>query len=743
MKTIAVLLALLLPGLSVSADLVEVSVVTDRIIQLHIMDGRGIYSTLGKPVNEHVEQVPLDVKRAAKPASWTVSSSDDAGYRGGRKPSRVGRKSFPRDFATANQPQYHQEWTLDHRVFLVLPKPMKVGKTYTVSMKGLVTHASSTSFTWDPARTRSEAVRVNQLGYSPAAPKRYAYMAAWLGDLGPLSMKDYSKAWKFRVLDRATRKPVLEGNPALRRPLSNDPEGGQPGEGPHWRAEVWECDLAGLTAPGEYVLSVDGLGCSYPFRVDADAYRPAYVATMRGLYHQRCGTARTKPYTDYVRGVCHHPSIKPIYQSKRRYMEGHCDACKEVEATPEKREVWGGYHDAGDWDREGGHPEIGLPLAFAYELAPGKFADGEFNIPESGNGIPDILDEAKWAVDYYVRLQRPDGGVSVGLFLDSFPDPGESPDTDKGNWYIYAEDPEASYKHASTACHLAEALKLAGKPEMGADYVASARKAFSWAERNQRTGDADKVRDCRNHAAAALFRATGEKLYHDAFKESLMIKTASTGLFVHTSHDQHWGAWTYALTERPEVDPELKLRLRTATLNYAREMGLDPAGKRAARYGYNFWYPLSWGAGSIPRIFDQAVAHKFTGSVEYLTYQYTTCDFYLGCNPMNMCWITGMGSRAPDRLFHPDSWFSCPDGSDRIVTGLVPPGPHSYRGPGDPKSGPWDVQWVHSKFYPEAKEWPPMELYSDGHTVYPMNEEMSNTNSDAAASYGLLNADLK
>jgi len=743
MKAIAVLPVLFAASLLNAAELTEVSVVTDRIIQLRILDGRGVYSTLGKPINEHVEQVPLDTARAAKPASWTVASRDDAGYRAGQRPSKVGRKSFPRDFATANLPQYHQEWTLDHRLFLVLPRPMKAGKTYTLSMKGLLANASSTSFTYDPARTRSEAVRVNQLGYSPAAPKRYAYISAWLGDLGPLSFRDYSKSWRFRVLDGATLKQVFEGTPALRRSATEGMDGGQPGEGSHWRTEVWECDLSPFTTPGEYVLSVDGLGASFPFRIDADVYRTAFMAAMRGLYHQRCGTARPAQYTEYVRGICHHPSIKPIYQSKRRFMEGHCDACKEVEATTEKRNVWGGYHDAGDWDREGGHPEIGLPLALAYELAPGKFADGELNIPESGNGIPDILDEAKWAVDYYVRLQRPDGGVSMGLFLDSFPDPGESPDTDKGNWYIYAEDPEASYKHASTACHLAEAFRVMGKPELGTDYIASARKAFAWAEKNQRPGDAGKVRDLRNHAAAALFRATGGKAYHDAFRDSLMVKTASTGLFVHPSHDQHWGAWTYALTSRPEVDPELKTRLTTATLNYAREMGLDPAEKRTARNSYNWWKPLAWWSGTVPQVLDRAMALKLSGSSEYLASEYTTCDFTLGCNPLNMCWITGTGYRSPDRVFHPDSWYSCPDGSQRVVPGLIPPGPHSYRGPGDPKSGPWDVSWVHMKFYPDAKGWPPMELYADGRTVYPMDELVSYTQAEAAASYGLLGADLK
>jgi endoglucanase len=462
---------------------------------------------------------------------------------------------------------------------------------------------------------------------------------------------------------------------------------------------------------------------------------------MRGLYHNRCGTARARPYTEYVRGLCHHPSIKPIYRSRIRRMDRQCDACKDVEATAEKVEnAWGGYHDAGDWDREPGHPEIPLALAFAYELAPQNFRDGELNIPESGNGLPDILDEALWGMDYYLRIQRPDGGVGYGLFLDSFPDKGEGPDTDTGNWYQYAEDPEASYKVAAAACQVAVALERAGRKDLAPRYVEAARRAYAWAGKNQREGDAEKVRDLRNHAAAGLFRTTGKKRFHDDFVATCQISSPTEAIWWWGVRDQRWGAWTYPLTDRPGMDAALRDRLRQASILHAQKNYVEMAEKRSSRSGYPWWNPLFWGRAAVPDTLALAAALAFSGEAGFLWPQYTECDHKLGANPLNMVWITGVGEKSPEMVFHPDSWYSSPDGSGRVVPGIVPMGPYKYDGPADGQgdTGPWSAKFVHASAYPAAESWPPLELYFEARTCYPMNEFTVGQLAQAAASYGLL-----
>jgi hypothetical protein len=291
-----------------------------------------------------------------------------------------------------------------------------------------------------------------------------------------------------------------------------------------------------------------------------------------------------------------------------------------------------------------------------------------------------------------------------------------------------------SYKYAAAACQFAQALSVAGKTGEVPGWVASARKAWDWAETHQRPRDAKKVRDIRLHAAACLFRATGEEAFHVAFKKDLLVTKPDTGLWEYDHHDQRWAVWTYCLGERG--DPALKKTLAEAAAGWARRDFLEPAAKRGLRYGYYLWIPLAWGITTVPQTLPLAVAHALTKDPAFLGPAYTACDFALGGNPLNMTWVTHLGSRWPDGVFHPDSWYHTPDGT--VAPGIVPEGPYRFEKEGDPKSGPWDPMFVERSAYPPAKDWPPLELYFAARTCYPMNEFTVAQIAYAAAAYGLL-----
>jgi endoglucanase len=456
---------------------------------------------------------------------------------------------------------------------------------------------------------------------------------------------------------------------------------------------------------------------------------------MRGLYHQRCGTPLLKPFGAYERPACHHPSIRKIFQSRIRRLDRQCDACKDVESTDEARDVAGGWHDAGDWDREDWHFGVPMVLSFIYEMAPDNFKDGELLIPEAGNGLPDILDEAQWGLSYWRRLQRPDGGVSPGLFMDSFPDPGEAAENCGANWYIYAEDPQASYRYAAAACHFSFALEKAGKAGEIPGWVESAAKAYEWAEKNQRPGDAPKVKDDRLHAAACLFRATGQAGYHAAFKEGLAIQSEATPLTVWGKWDQAWAVFSYLSTPKG-TDPALLQRLKQATKNFARSEYLEPASKRGMRGAVNWYRPMSWGGITQPDDLALFASHALCGDGEALAGAEASLDLFLGGGPLNLSFMMGVGSQNPDGIFHPDSWMHL--GPDHVAPGLLAFGPSAYQGEGDPKAGPWDIKFTHLSFYPPAKDWPPLELYSDARICYPMNEFTVMQIANVAAQFGYL-----
>jgi len=709
--------------------------ISERIVALYVVDGKSYPETLGHGDDGHVEVVPLNVVKAVRSATYKVTSPDDARYRTARQPIRVGRKSKGREFVNAKG---KYPYLFEHWLYLVLPQPMQRGKTYRIS-SSLAPKVFVLCF--DERRARSETIHVNQIGYAPEAPQKFGYLSAWLGDMGQLKGEEWAQK-SFHLVNVKTGKSVFSGRPTLRRRLTDGPEGGQPDEtAPYAATDTWQCDFSAFRTPGQYVLSVDGIGCSFPFRIEADVYRQAFLTTLRGLYHQRCGIALDAKHTRWTRATCHLPATAKYWQVTQRNMDksfsdGHQNK-EGITKTGEQRNIWGGWHDAGDWDHEAWHPEVSNMLLMVYEMAPEKFRDGESNIPESGNGVPDIVDEARWGIDFYARLQRPSGGVSAGTFADWWPRRGETSTTDSMNYYVYAEEPLATYKFASSASRLAWCLRLAGKPEQSTSYVAGARRAWEWAQNNTRTDDEKKVRDERLHAAAALFKVTGEAKYLAAFKQDLLIDKPDTLLSVWDSHDQRWGVWTYATTQRPGMDADLKARLVQATLHYAQVEFVETAAKRAGRYGYNWWKPMWFGAATTPETMPLIMAHALSRDPKYLGTQYTTCDYILGGNPLNMTWVTGLGARSPQNISHIESWY---DSIPKPVPGILILGPYKYSGQVPENSGPWEVRWVHGSTYPDARQWPAHELWFENRLTPTMSEFTVGSIARGAAAFGYLSA---
>jgi endoglucanase len=710
-------LALALLPLKLNASrLADWALVHERLLVLHAIDGQAVVSPRGKPVNAHVEQAPLNLKLAMDAANWRVSSADDPSYAKGRTPSSVGRKSKGRDYTVTLLPEWHIENTMEHWIYLELPSSLAEGKSYAVALPAVFEGRKSLEFRYSTRRLRSEALHLNQLGWPPEALKR-CYLSQWAGSLGPVDFK----AWEgkpFSVLEQKTGAEALRGKITLRKNL-DQPDSGQAEEGNHLRTNLWECDLSALKKSGTYVVSAPGVGISYPFEIASDINKRAFKTAMRGLYHQRCGTVLIKPWGAYERAACHVPSAaKHIHQSRIRRMDRQCDACKDVEDTGELRDIAGGWHDAGDWDREDWHFQVPMILSLAYELNPSAQRDGDLLIPESSNGLPDILDEARWGLNYWRRLQRPEGGVSVGLFLDSFPDPGEAPEDCNGHWYLYAEDPQASYRYAAAACHYIFALEKAGRSQERALWLDSARRAWNWAEKNQRPGDLGKVRDDRHHAAACLYRATSEPAFHSLFKQGLLIADSKSRLTLWGKYDQAWAAWTYVMAASGQ-DPALKSRLLQAILFSSQDEKLEPAKKRGLRFAVDWFRPMAWGGGIQPEALPMALAAALESQPGARDAIQANVDILLGGNPLNISFVSGLGSRNSPGTFHPDSWMHLGPGG--IAPGIPVMGPVRYEA-GKGSNGPWDPKFVHQSFSPDAKDWPPLELYSDARICYPMNE---------------------
>ncbi|HEY9250689.1 MAG TPA: cellulase N-terminal Ig-like domain-containing protein, partial [Rariglobus sp.] len=562
MKFLPLGLALMAAAVPVlrASDLLSVQPLTDRIVLLHFKDGRVQYHQKGQPMSEDkVFTDPLDVAAAALPASYRIESADDPAYKTRQLPLSVGRKSKGTEFAfirdswannrvVNTQPDHIKE----HWVYLGLPAPMVPGKTYAIKTGDLAKNVRSLDLVYDLARARSEAVHVNTLGYVPAAPEKFAYVYHWMGDKGSLVVADADKR-AFHLVDTQTGRRVFSGLLRFRKAKEN-PETFQtkdsPPYGNYLKADVWECDFSSFATPGSYVVSVDGVGCSWPFKLDAGIYRLAFRPVARALYHNRSGIALTRPCTEFERPAPHNPKLTPgfagkLFYTASRFTDWGAESGKPAvlkAAAKGPLDAWGWYQDAGDWDGYYTHLRIAQDLLLVYEMGPGKFRDGELNIPESGNGLPDILDEAAWLPRYCHRLRQEliakgygTGGLGLRVSGDGFgSDSKVLPDGTKvgqgswedvnREWAVSGEDPWSTYRYAGAAAQLAHALQLAGvKDPQGVDWEKEARESYAWAEKNTRAGDDEPKRmfdgasirlsDPRSYAAAALFRLTGETAY--------------------------------------------------------------------------------------------------------------------------------------------------------------------------------------------------------------------------------------
>ncbi len=163
---------------------------------------------------------------------------------------------------------------------------------------------------------------------------------------------------------------------------------------------------------------------------------------------------------------------------------------------------------------------------------------------------------------------------------------------------------------------------------------------------------------------------------------------------------------------------------------------------RACRYGGNIWLPMLIGQGTTPRVFEMMLGYHVSKekapekTKEYLANIFTTADYFLGCNPLNMAWITHVGVRYPERVMHLDSWYN---GMGEMAPGITPYGPWKD-GATSPTIGPWDLHWPYKTLYPEGIEhWPGHERWFNNYTT-PANAEFTvhqNTVLSAAV-YGFL-----
>lgn len=183
--------------------------------------------------------------------------------------------------------------------------------------------------------------------------------------------------------------------------------------------------------------------------------------------------------------------------------------------------------------------------------------------------------------------------------------------------------------------------------------------------------------------------------------------------------------------------------LRNASNNSASNI-MTTVDQRACRWGGNYWFPMLVGQSTTPMVstaaFDWAFSRRFDNQLNksWLEGVQTTADYFLGTNPLNMTWITGVGERSPEDIFCIDSWYL----GNQPRKGIVPYGPWrneaSWR-----EQGPWLPSWGNKTATPAIDQWPGHERWWNNR-VTPLNAEYTIHQNlvTSATVYGLLSADL-
>lgn len=497
----------------------------------------------------------------------------------------------------------------------------------------------------------SPAIRLGELGWG-VSDQKLSFVSVWTLFAEPIEAVGGAVA---RVVDAETGEEVLAAT-------------GQPFEQPVEEGELWRGDLTGgpttvfdlseLQTPGLYRVCVDNLGCSTLFTVSEDGPWEGLTSTVaRALFHQRSGLEMQQPFTAFARPRSYHPddgltveaSAQTLVEDANGLGDGpFFDELVAARTGEVVEDVWGGHFDAGDWDRRISHLWMARRLTDLVEYFPDTTGAIELNIPESGDDVPDLLDEARWTLDVFTRLQEADGGVRGGIEAAGHPVDGDTSWTESLDVFAFAPDAWSTSIYAGAAADMAFVLDRYDAAA-ATQYLDSAVRAMEWVEDNLDTVPADE-RDLdvqRATAAVSLYRATGDERWHDLFLE-LSVLPGEIDVNPCILGSSCEGTWRYATLPAGLGRQDVREQAIASIVNAAE--GSLFSGRTTA-FG---WAPeapnppLIWSSGpSTAHSVGIMRAFLLTGDQRYRDQAVRNASFVVGGNPAGTSYITGVGTENP------------------------------------------------------------------------------------------------
>lgn len=532
----------------------------------------------------------------------------------------------------------------------------------------------------------AQDIRINQVGYIADQPK-FAYFI--------------QQADSFYVVDNTSKQIKFRGK--IEGTEIKDPAVG---------FIIYYADFSSFTEPGNYEIKSNDGQTSYSFEISLNPFTDVYKKTLKGFYFQRCGTALLAANAGkYARPACH---LNDAYFESSTGLTGF------------EKET-GGWHDAGDFGKYVVNAGISVgTLLMGYEMFPDNFKLDDLNIPESGNLIPDLLDEVKYELDWLLKMQdSTDGGVYFKVTPKNFSG-FIMPNSDNSTRYIYQKSSTATGDFAAIMA-MAGRIYSAFDTSFASKCLTAAEKGWIYLHANPSivptggfhnpsgtyTGEYGDGNDSdeRLWAASELFITTGDSAYGSYFSSHYQ----SFGLIYSTMgwpYVSTMAQLDYLFSNQSKADSTIKSKLKSGLINYCTSLYnlSNTAGFNVAMSSGDY----SWGSNSVPlnRAIILIAGYKVSNNKNFYNAALAQFNYILGCNCKGMSYVTGIGSDYP---MHPHHRPSASDEIAEPIPGLLVGGPDKYL-----------EDAVLQSLYSEST--PPAFCYVDDQESYASNEIAINWN---------------
>lgn len=522
-------------------------------------------------------------------------------------------------------------------------------------------------------------IYVNQLGYLPNAKKAASS----------------TFPCNFQLINAENQHSIFDGTTSS---AMEDPSSGE---------KIYPIDFSGVTTPGRYYILAGNGERSHAFQICNDVYEKLKHDLTKVFYYQRCGCPLENEHAGiYTHAACH--TAPAIFLED--YLTGTPD--------PESFDMAGGWHDAGDFGRYTSPGAVALAhLLYAYELFPQNL-QMNLNIPESGNALPDLLNECLYELKWMLKMQAPSGGCYHKLTSFNHAD-FVMPEDDHAPFLIY---PVSSMATADFAAVMALASRVyAGLlPDFSQTALEASRRAWNWLEANpytgfhnpegSNTGEYDDVSDLdeRLWASAELLRTdkTNTEGYLKRLLEYSQRDISKTDF-----------GWT-------DVSGFATLTILFDPLHSAKKLEsgyrkvLFAEADRLCRLQEVSGYELAmtpedfvWGSNMVVcnrsiLLILASLLSEGNSAIHYREAALNQLHYLLGRNALDISYVTGFGEHA---FKNPHNRSTFADGIDLPMPGWVSGGP--FKTPCDPAA--------EAAIAPGT---PPMKCYVDDVGSYSTNE---------------------